>query len=138
LDKKSHKKTNKLTSYGGIPIIIKAISFFLILGSSIALLLYGYIFFFNLDVMAEEISIIKNPIISPQVYVIIESLVFISIISGAVFLLYLKKRGIFIILAGLVSLILMNYTYFVKIDWLYIAVTFTIMLIFGFYWKNFD
>jgi len=138
LDKKSHKKTNKLTTKGGIPIIIKAISFFLILGSSIALLLYGYIFFFNLDVMAEEISIIKNPIISPQVYVIIESLVFISIISGAVFLLYLKKRGIFIILAGLVSLILMNYTYFVKIDWLYIAVTFTIMLIFGFYWKNFD
>lgn len=138
MDKKSHKKTNKLTTKGGIPIIIKAISFFLILGSSIALLLYGYIFFFNLDVMAEEISIIKNPIISPQVYVIIESLVFISIISGAVFLLYLKKRGIFIILAGLVSLILMNYTYFVKIDWLYIAVTFTIMLIFGFYWKNFD
>lgn len=138
MKEENHKNHTNPENKRGTPIIIKAISLFLILGSGIAILLYAYIFTFNLEVMAKEISIIKNPFISPKLYILTESLLFILIILGAIYLLYLKRKGILLILIGLASLILMNYAYFLNIDWLYLGVTIIIMLILGFNWKKFD
>lgn len=134
-------KKNKMKSYTKkgtmAPILIRTISLLLILGSSIGILLYAYIFIFNLEILSEKISIIKNPFVSPLIYILLESVVFTSIIIGALFLLYLKRTGIFIIIVGLILLMTLNYAYFVNIDWLYIVLSSIIMLIFWGYRKKF-
>lgn len=118
------------------PIIIKSISLLLILGSGLGILLYAYVFIFNFEILSEKISIIKNPFISPHIYILLESIVFTCIIIGSLFIFYLKRKGVFIILVGLVLLMTMNYAYFMNIDWLYIIITSIIMLIFGFNWEK--
>lgn len=119
------------------PIIIKGISFFLIFGSCLAILFYLYIFVFNIEILNNEISIIKNPFVSPKIYLLIEVFLFILLIYGATIMLYLKRYGIYLVLSSLIVLISINYVYFQEIDWLNIGMLAIIMLINSLNWKYF-
>lgn len=131
------KKITEIETKQNTPIIIRGISYFIILGSSFAVIFYVYIFAFNIELLNEEISIIKNPFVSPKTYLLIEVFIFILLIYGATIMLYLKRYGIYLILFSLISLLSMNYAYFQEIDWFNIGVLAIIMLIYGLKWKYF-
>jgi len=119
------------------PIIIKAISLFLILGSSLALLFYFYVLVFNSDLLTDQVSTINNKLISPAVYIIVESVFFVLLFVGAILLLKLKKIGIFLVTIGMLAVLLMNVALTTKIDWLNISIVFAVLLIFIFTQKKF-
>ena len=119
------------------PIIIKAISLFLILGSSLALLFYFYVLVFNSDLLTDQVSTINNKLISPTVYIIVESVFFVLLFVGAILLLKLKKIGIFLVTIGMLAVLLMNVALTTKIDWLNISIVFAVLLIFIFTQKKF-
>ncbi len=111
------------------PIIIKAISFFLIFASAIAILFYVYVLLFNSNVLSEEISLVVNPFLSIKNYILLEILLFVLLIVGVVFMLYSKRKGVLIISASLVLLLIMNLVYFEKVDWFNSSITAIILLI---------
>lgn len=117
------------------PIIIRAISFFVILTSVIAILFYGYILVFNSDILSHEISLVANHFLSLVNYILLEILIFTMIIIGAILILYSNKKGFIIIAAGVVSLLIMNTLYFEKIDWFNSSVTIIILLLIIISWK---
>ncbi len=118
------------------PIIIKAISFFLIFASAIAILFYAYVLIFNSNVLSEEISLVVNPFLSIKNYILLEILLFVLLIVGVVFMLYSKRKGVLIISASLVLLLIMNLVYFEKVDWFNSSMTAVILLILIFSWKK--
>jgi len=137
LEKEHYKNLESPSITRNTPIIIKAISFFIILGSVLAILFYGFIFIFRPEILVEEISIISNPFVSTTVYILIEIIVFILLIVGASLLLYLKRWGIHIIMLTMAIIITMNYAYFVQVNWFYLSVLAIILLILIINWKKF-
>lgn len=120
-----------------IPIIIKAISFFLLMGSSLALLFYFYVLVFNSGLLTDKISTINSTLINPIGYIITESVFFVLLFIGAILLLKLKKIGVFIVSAGMLAILIMNIALTTKIDWLNISVVFVVLLAFIFLHKKF-
>ncbi len=118
------------------PIIIKAISFFLVFASAIAILFYAYVLIFNSNVLSEEISLVVNPFLSIKNYILLEILLFVLLIVGVVFMLYSKRKGVLIISVSLVLLLIMNLVYFEKVDWFNSSMTAVILLILIFSWKK--
>jgi len=110
-------------------ISIKIISFFLMLGSFLAILFYLYILLFNIDILDEEISVIKKAFIKPVLYLVFEGILFAIIIIGCVFLLKMKKIGLYLSSISLISILLMNQIYFLSIDWINLGFTILILLI---------
>ena len=120
-----------------IPIIIKAISFFLLMGSSLALLFYFYVLVFNSGLLTDKISTINSTLINPIGYIITESVFFVLLFIGAILLLKLRKIGVFIVSAGMLAILIMNIALTTKIDWLNISVVFVVLLAFIFLHKKF-
>jgi hypothetical protein len=136
LKNKESNKSSKLKTKQTTPIILKAVSFFLIFGSVIAISFYGFIFIFKHEILAEEIGIIQNPFVKPSTYILIETSLFFILIIGSIFLVKKSKKGALIITLCLISLFSMNYAYFLEIDWLNTIFFTIIMLILGFNWKK--
>jgi len=114
------------------PYIIKATSFFIILSSALAIVFYSYLLFFNYDLLSGNISVVVNPFISISTYVILEYLLFVLLIVGAVLLLKLSKPGAIIIVFALTLLLGLNYLYYSRLDYLNLVVFLIILLIMGF------
>jgi hypothetical protein len=114
------------------PYIIRATSFFIILSSAIAIIFYSYVLFFNYKLLSTNISVVINPFISINTYIILEYLLFILLILGAVLLLRLSKWGAIIISSALTLLFGLNYFYYSRIDYLNLVVFLIILLIMGF------
>ncbi len=114
------------------PYIIKAASFFIILSSALAIVFYSYLLFFNYDLLSGNISVVVNPFISISTYVILEYLLFVLLIAGAVLLLKLSKLGAIIIVFALTLLLGLNYLYYSRLDYLNLVVFLIILLIMGF------
>jgi len=129
LEKNKQNNSAKSDLKRATPIIIKAISFFLIFASAIAILFYVYVLLFNSNVLSEEISLVVNPFLSIKNYILLEILLFILLIVGVVFMLYSKRKGVLIISASLVLLLIMNLVYFEKVDWFNSSITAIILLI---------
>jgi uncharacterized membrane protein len=132
-DKAENNKPTKISE--DTPIIIKAISFFLILGSSLTLLFYFYVLVLNNDLLTGDA--INNTLISPTVYLMAGSVFFVLLFAGAIFLLKLKKVGIFIVSASLFAILLMNFALVTKVDWLNLSIVFVVLLVFTFTHKKF-
>ncbi len=120
------------------PYIIKAASFFIILSSALAIVFYSYLLFFNYDLLSGNISVVVNPFISISTYVILEYLLFVLLIAGAVLLLKLSKLGAIIIVFALTLLLGLNYLYYSRLDYLNLVVFLIILLIMGFSAKKCD
>ncbi len=129
MEKNKQNNSAKSDLKRATPIIIKAISFFLIFASAIAILFYVYVLLFNSNVLSEEISLVVNPFLSIKNYILLEILLFILLIVGVVFMLYSKRKGVLIISASLVLLLIMNLVYFEKVDWFNSSITAIILLI---------
>lgn len=129
MEKNKQNNSAKSDLKRATPIIIKAISFFLIFASAIAILFYAYVLIFNSNVLSEEISLVVNPFLSIKNYILLEILLFILLIVGVVFMLYSKRKGVLIISASLVLLLIMNLVYFEKVDWFNSSITAIILLI---------
>ncbi len=129
MEKNKQNNSAKSDLKRATPIIIKAISFFLIFASAIAILFYVYVLLFNSNVLSEEISLVVNPFLSIKNYILLEILLFILLIVGVVFMLYSKRKGVLIISASLVLLLIMNLVYFEKVDWFNSSMTAVILLI---------
>ena len=117
------------------PIIIRAISFFVILTSSIAILFYGYILIFNSYVLSEEISLVANQFVSLKTYIFIEILIFIMIFIGAVFTLYSNRKGFIFVTVGVILLLAMNTLYFEKVDLFNSSIAAIVLLLVFISWK---
>lgn len=135
---KKNKQIESLKKEPGraTPIIIKAISFFIIFGSSIGILFYAYIFIFNSNILNEEINLVTNPFLSLKQYILLEITIFVLLITGAVLILYSNKKGFIIIGGALLSLLGMHCIYIERIDWFYIILSLIILSILIFSWKK--
>lgn len=118
------------------PYIIKAISFFIIFCSLVAIIFFSYVLFFKGNIISESASFIENPILSISAYIILEIFLFISLIVGGIFIFKMKKWGIFITPIALSFLLILNYCYYGHFDWVYIIIFSIILLILIFYQKK--
>jgi len=118
------------------PYIIRAVSFFIIFSSVLAIIFFSYVLFFNGNIMSESASFIENPIISISTYIILELLLFISLIVGSLFMFRMRKWGIIIIPPALSLLLILNYCYYGHYDWVYLVLFSVLLIILAFYIKK--
>lgn len=118
------------------PYIIRAVSFFIIFSSSVAIIFLSYVLFFKGNIISESASFIENPIISISTYITFEIVLFISLILGSLFLYRMNKWGLIIILTSLTLLLLLNYYYYSHFDWVYLVIYSVILIILAFFIKK--
>jgi len=133
------RKKNKIkesADKNSTPNIIRIILFFVIIASVIAVLFNTYVLIFNTSILSEEISLAKNHFLSLKNYVLLETIMFIIIIFAAILTLYLKKIAFSVIVITLSLLLIMNYVYFEKIDWINFSITIIFLLVLVINWKK--
>ena len=136
MEKNNQIDTPKLDFKKVTPIIIRTISFFVLLTSSIAILFYGYVLIFNSNVLSEEISLVANRFVSLKAYIYIEITIFIMIFIGTVLILYSNRKGFIIIAVGVVSLLAMNTLYFETVDLFNSSIAAIVLLLVFISWKK--
>ena len=133
------RKKNKIkesADKNSTPNIIRIILFFVIIASVIAVLFNTYVLIFNTSILSEEISLAKNHFLSLKNYILLETLMFLIIIFAAILTLYLKKIAFSVIVITLSLLLIMNYVYFEKIDWINFSITIIFLLVLVINWKK--
>ncbi|PLX05062.1 MAG: hypothetical protein C0595_00875 [Marinilabiliales bacterium] len=118
------------------PYIIRAVSFFIIFSSIVAILFFSYVLFFKGSIISESASFVENPILSISTYIIIELILFVSLIVGGILIYRMMKWGIILIPLALSLLLILNYWYYGHFDWVYLILFSVLLIILAFYIKK--
>lgn len=129
-------KNNTDNNSQATPYIIRAVSFFIIFSSIVAIIFFSYVLFFKGNIISESASFIENPIISISTYIILELILFISLVVGSLFMFRMSKLGIIIIIPALSLLLILNYCYYAHFDWVYLILFSILLIILAFYIKK--
>lgn len=120
------------------PYIIKGVLFFIILTSSLAVIFYSYLFFWNPLLINSSPDLVLNPWIGQKTYLILEFIIFVFLIFSSLVTIKLKRWGSILLIINLTLLFVLNSLYFREFDAIYTMIFIIILLIIGFYLKKFN
>lgn len=120
------------------PYIIKGVLFFIILTSSLAVIFYSYLLFWNPLLINSSPDLVLNPWIGQKTYLILEFIIFVFLIFSSLVTIKLKRWGSILLIINLTLLFVLNSLYFREFDAIYTMIFIIILLIIGFYLKKFN